>query len=258
MLAFHAPPVAVIMPVTRYGKIPGRIRVRHRRHPVTWYTTAASRRSDGIDMAPAITLNSTYHCVPRSISRTEAMLRPPGMDSRTTNRIGNTLFAGTDAATCTSGCARYDHFGLKPMATPAGIVHAAAIANAITVRVSVAPALSHTCAHCPPGSPASSWIVATTPQRTSATPTPINPHRAALRPPRRYVAGNVNRRVLAAAFPNVRSSHSQTGRQTWRFIHSMSADPWSSSTTREDGASAAPDCSNLNRSDQTTSGRHKN
>ncbi len=35
MLAFHAPPVAVISPVIRYGKMAGRISVRQRRQPLT-------------------------------------------------------------------------------------------------------------------------------------------------------------------------------------------------------------------------------
>ena len=41
--------------------------------------SATSRRSVGIAMAPAITLNRMYHCVPSSISRIEPTPSPPPM-----------------------------------------------------------------------------------------------------------------------------------------------------------------------------------
>ena len=49
MLAFQAPPLAVIPPVTHDEKIPGTI----------------SRRSVGTLDAPAIELNKIYHCAPQ-------------------------------------------------------------------------------------------------------------------------------------------------------------------------------------------------
>src|ERR1700735_940540 len=60
MLAFQAPPEAVTRPVTRYGKIPGRITIFHRCQREKWKSWATSFRSDGIAEAPAITLKRMY------------------------------------------------------------------------------------------------------------------------------------------------------------------------------------------------------
>ena len=65
--AFHAPPVAVSIPVTRYGKIAGKINVFHFRHPVTPYVTAASFRSDGMAIAPAITEHATLESARQAV-----------------------------------------------------------------------------------------------------------------------------------------------------------------------------------------------
>jgi len=61
MLAFHAPPAAVIAPVTKYGAIPGKIMRRHQRNPFTLKLAAASFNSFGRALVPAITLNRIYH-----------------------------------------------------------------------------------------------------------------------------------------------------------------------------------------------------
>src|SRR6202158_2870938 len=77
MLAFQAPPEAVSIPVTRYGKIAGRIRRRQRSHRLKRKTLEASFKSVGIAIAPAITLNRMYHCVPSSIRAIAARPMPP-------------------------------------------------------------------------------------------------------------------------------------------------------------------------------------
>ncbi|MNY41315.1 hypothetical protein D3C86_1761210 [compost metagenome] len=69
MLAFQAPPAAVTAPVTQNGKIPGMMRRHQRKAPLRLKTAAASRRSDGMAMAPAITLKRMYHWDPRAMSR---------------------------------------------------------------------------------------------------------------------------------------------------------------------------------------------
>ena len=45
MLAFHAPPAAVIAPVRKDGAIPGKIKRRHQSIPVTLKLAAASNQS---------------------------------------------------------------------------------------------------------------------------------------------------------------------------------------------------------------------
>src|ERR1022692_3262656 len=54
-------------------------------------------------MAPAITLNRMYHCVPSSSSTIDPRPRPPPIRISTSNTIGNSAVAGTDAAICASG-----------------------------------------------------------------------------------------------------------------------------------------------------------
>ena len=62
-----------------------------------------SFRSVGIALAPAITLNKMYHCVP-SISKTmDPIPSPPPTRIRNNMTIGNKAVAGTDAATCAIG-----------------------------------------------------------------------------------------------------------------------------------------------------------
>src|SRR5215472_11172169 len=51
----------------------------------------------------------------------EAIPRPPPMRTKTNKTTGKRAVAGTDAATCASGCAMRASRALKPMATPAGM-----------------------------------------------------------------------------------------------------------------------------------------
>src|SRR6266511_1968739 len=57
MLAFQAPPLAVTAPVIRYGKRAGRIRIRQRFHGLSCSSPAVYRKSWGMALAPAMTLN---------------------------------------------------------------------------------------------------------------------------------------------------------------------------------------------------------
>src|SRR5215472_16940086 len=120
MLAFQAPPEAVTMPVTRYGKIPGRIKKRQRSQELNRKTWAASLRSVGMAMAPAMTLNRTYHCVPSNMSSMAANSMPPRSRRKNRRMMGKRAVAGTEAAICANGWAIRARRGLKPMATPAG------------------------------------------------------------------------------------------------------------------------------------------
>src|SRR2546423_12733285 len=83
-----------------------------------------------------------YHWVPSSISRTAAHESPPGRPTRASSSTGKTAVAGMEAITCTTGCRRRDHFGERPMATPAGTVQATPISKAARVRSQVAKAAS--------------------------------------------------------------------------------------------------------------------
>src|SRR5579883_842513 len=69
MLAFQAPPLAVVPPVTQAEKMPGIMSLRQRCQPCKPTSVAISRRSVGMLIAPAIELNKMYHWAPRDISR---------------------------------------------------------------------------------------------------------------------------------------------------------------------------------------------
>ena len=56
-------------------------------------------------MAPAITLNRMYHCVPSSIRRMEPTPNPPPRRTSPSSTTGNSAVAGTEAAICVSGWA---------------------------------------------------------------------------------------------------------------------------------------------------------
>src|SRR3984957_16549796 len=103
VLAFQAPPDAVTMPVTRYGKIPGRISFFQRSIPFIRKTEQHSLRSVGSAMAPAITLNSTYHCVPSSSTTMEAMPSPPPRRISSSKMTGSSAVAGMEADGYASG-----------------------------------------------------------------------------------------------------------------------------------------------------------
>ncbi len=126
MLAFQAPPEAVTMPVMRKGKMPGRMTVFQRWMRLKWKRRATSLRSEGMAMAPAMTLNRTYHWVPSSMRAMEPMPMPPPIRTRASSRMGKRAVAGTEAAIWAMGCATLARRGLKPMATPTGMVQAAA------------------------------------------------------------------------------------------------------------------------------------
>ena len=160
MLAFHAPPDAVTRPVTRYGKMPGRITVRQRSRRRKRKISETSRNSDGMALAPAITLNRMYHCVPISISSTEPTFRPPPRLISAISTTGNSAVAGTEAAICASGCAMRERRGLNPIATPTGMVHNEPRISAVHTRRNVAPAacsVIHSSARFTPCSVASAW-----------------------------------------------------------------------------------------------------
>ena len=68
MLAFHEPPDAVTAPVTKAGKIAGRISRRHHSQPRHAEIAGDILSSVGSATVPPMTLNRMYHCVPRIIS----------------------------------------------------------------------------------------------------------------------------------------------------------------------------------------------
>ncbi len=101
---------------------------------------AASRRSLGIALAPAMTLNNMYHWVPRIISGDSQI---SGLRSQRTIRItanGNSTLAGKAARNCATGWSRCDQTGLSPIHTPAGTQTrlASAISTITRIRVSAA------------------------------------------------------------------------------------------------------------------------
>src|ERR1700678_3365143 len=140
MLAFQAPPDAVTNPVIKNGNIPGNNNPRQRSFLRKRYTLHTSFKSVGIAVAPAITLNKRYHWVPSRSKRIEPTPNPPPTRISNSKIIGNNAVAGTDAATCTMGCAIADSFGFSPIITPAGIVHKPARNKVNATRSSVAPA----------------------------------------------------------------------------------------------------------------------
>ncbi len=56
-------------------------------------------------IAPAITLNRMYHCVPSSISGMEPMPDASAEPNEDQQQDGKNAGAGTDAAICAIGCA---------------------------------------------------------------------------------------------------------------------------------------------------------
>ncbi len=121
MLAFQAPPDAVMSPVTHAPKIPGPMRARHLRQPLRPMLSAISRRSLGMLWAPAITLKSTYHWEPSAMSRMQPQLSEMCKARNIAMAKGKTKLVGKEARTWTTGCARRAKRGLKPMATPMGV-----------------------------------------------------------------------------------------------------------------------------------------
>src|ERR1700730_14762232 len=98
MLAFQAPPEAVTKPVIRYGKIAGRSNFRQRSSRPKWNISQTSLRSVGMAVAPAMTLNRMYHCVPSSNKMIEPIPRPPPIRIRKSKTIEHKRGGGPDAA----------------------------------------------------------------------------------------------------------------------------------------------------------------
>jgi hypothetical protein len=110
----------------------------HRSQPLTCRLVIASRRSDGIAEAPAMTLKRMYHWAPSAISRTEP--KSSGMCRATNTAVanGNRKFAGNPARTCTIGWANLVTFGLIPIHTPTGTQITVATAVRKMTRAKVA------------------------------------------------------------------------------------------------------------------------
>src|SRR4029077_8985699 len=103
MLAFHAPPAEVIHPVTRNGKIPGKIKYRKESHPPILKMSAHETMSEGMDCAPAATLKRIYHWAPSIIKTTEPQPRFPPSARIHPRTNGYSIGAGKEAANCTTG-----------------------------------------------------------------------------------------------------------------------------------------------------------
>src|SRR6266403_660312 len=121
ILAFHAPPAAVQAPVTQKGKIAGKINVRHIVQPLNPYVLAASRRSFGMAMAPAMTLNRIYHWVPIAISKMLPQLIPMWAATKKPTTKGKVILTGNEAAIWANGWAKRAISGLEPIQTPIGV-----------------------------------------------------------------------------------------------------------------------------------------
>src|SRR5271163_4562741 len=98
MLAFQAPPAAVIQPVVRAGKMPGSQSVRHCCQPFKWVSWVQARRSWGMALAPEITLKRIYQIVPSIIKITEPHSRLPWSRTIKANRLEKTSGEGKEAA----------------------------------------------------------------------------------------------------------------------------------------------------------------
>ena len=69
--AFQAAPLAVTAPVIQALNMAGSRKRRQRWRPLSWNTWLISRRSFGMALAPAVTLNNTYHWAPMAINTTQ-------------------------------------------------------------------------------------------------------------------------------------------------------------------------------------------
>src|ERR1700677_2673787 len=98
MLAFHAPPAAVIQPVVSAGKMPGSQSVRHLCQPLRWVSCVQARRFCGMALAPEITLKRIYHIVPSIIKTTEPHSRLPCSSTIRAKRLEKTSGDGNEAA----------------------------------------------------------------------------------------------------------------------------------------------------------------
>src|SRR5580658_763915 len=103
MLAFQAPPLAVIAPVTHDAKMPGIMKRFQRNQPVTSRSAVISRSSVGMLCAPAIVLKRTYHCAPSAIKRMQPQLIGMWYAMKNSVANGKIMLAGNDARNCTTG-----------------------------------------------------------------------------------------------------------------------------------------------------------
>ena len=72
-------------------------------------------------IAPAMTLNRMYHCVPSAIRNTLPRLIGMRVAMKNATMNGNVMFTGNDAAICASGCAMRATRGRRPIQTPIGV-----------------------------------------------------------------------------------------------------------------------------------------
>ena len=77
--------------------------------------------------APAMTLNSRYHCVPSSISSTAAMFSPPGKRQQGQQQHREQCGGRNRGDDLHHGLQPRGERRCVPMATPTGTVHASAI-----------------------------------------------------------------------------------------------------------------------------------
>ena len=99
----------------------------------------------GIAIAPAITLNRMYHCVPSNM-RIQNQCHAAACTLIVKSQTGNNAVAGTDAAICANGWATRANRGLKPICTPTGMVHAAPMNSATFTLKNVAASSMTSCA----------------------------------------------------------------------------------------------------------------
>src|SRR5580698_6021224 len=200
-------------------------------------------------MAPAITLNRMYHCVPSSISTTAPTLNPPPTRTKSSSTTGNNAVAGTDAAICASGCAMRASLRLKPIATPAGMVQSDAMSSATMTRTKVAPAAVRVDSNSitvTPFNASAAWNSAHAAATNTATPTAGTIHVAVLE----GVGGG------AEAGPAAWSvSRFHAGCTVWALTQRKARELTSRCRMGEVTLAELSTCSNLKRSDQAISGR---
>ena len=110
---------------------------RHHSQRRTPRLLAASRNSAGSAMAPPITLNRMYHCVPRIISGLSQISVLSRKCRISTTATGKNRLAGKAARNCTIGWARSAMRGRSPIHTPIGTQISEAIAISTSTRSAV-------------------------------------------------------------------------------------------------------------------------
>src|SRR6185312_16002953 len=97
-------------------------------------TAAHSFRSEGTELAPAMTLNKIYHCVPSARRKILPQLIEMEYPIKNPTIKGNAMLTGNDAAICASGWANLATDGRKPIHTPIGVQITVAAATMIKTR----------------------------------------------------------------------------------------------------------------------------